>query len=136
MIINVKCHKWKKCLQDLHRLIGSTVLLNTRVGARGAEGAGYGAVLFPEFRHILQQQNSRSKLMTAPPIMAPGVVNVQWSKVFSLASLVIISSSLIRISASNLLEIFVRSLSIAAMTFSFSGCWKSCPKVQVQSSHF
>ncbi len=40
-----------------------------------------------------------------------------------------------RTSASNLLEILVPSFSMAAVTTSFSGCWKSCPKFHVQSSH-
>ncbi len=51
------------------------VRLRIRVGAGGADGARY--VLFPELRHILQQQKIRSKLRRAPPIMAPGVVKVQ-----------------------------------------------------------
>jgi hypothetical protein len=104
-----------------------------RVGARGADSAGY--VLFPELRHILQQQKSMSRLMTAPPIMAPGVVRIQWLISSFLASLVIVSSSLIRISVSNLPEIRSQSRSIAVVTYSFSGCWKSWPKVHVQSSH-
>jgi len=39
-------------------------------------------------------------------------------------------------SASNLPKILFRCLAIAVVTTSFSGCWKSCSKVQVQSSHF
>ena len=54
---------------------GSTVRLTITVGAGGADGAGYW--LFPELRHALQQQKSRSKLSTAPPSMAPGVVKIQ-----------------------------------------------------------
>jgi hypothetical protein len=91
--------KNKYCLGNLHLLIGSTVWLRIRVGAGGAEGAGY--VLFPGVRHILQQQKSRSRPMTAPPIMAPGVVKVQWLIGFFLPSLVIVCSSFMRISASN-----------------------------------
>jgi hypothetical protein len=64
-------------LQDLHCLIGLTILLNTSVGAGGAEGAGYWFWLFLGLRHILQQQRSRSKLTIAPPIIAPDVVNFQ-----------------------------------------------------------
>jgi hypothetical protein len=109
-------------------MIGSTVWLRITVGAGGADGAGY--ELFPELRHALQQQKSKSRLRTAP-----GVVNIQWVSGSSLASLVIVSNSLIRISASNLLEIHSWSRSIAFVTFSFSGCWKSWPRVQVQSSH-
>jgi len=73
--------------------------------------------------------------MIVPPIIALGVVNFQWSKVFALASLIIISSSLISISASNLPEIFVQSLPIASVTFAFSDYWKSWPRAQVHSSH-
>ena len=73
--MNEKENRYKFCLGDLHLLIGSTVRLRISVGAGGAEGAGY--VLFPGLRHILQQLKSRSRLMTAPPIMAPGVVKVQ-----------------------------------------------------------
>ncbi len=73
--------------------------------------------------------------MIAPLIMAPGVVKVQWLTGFSLASLAMVSSSLSKISASNLPEILVRSLSMAVANVSLSGCWNRCPKVQVQSSH-
>ncbi len=52
-------------------------MLNTVGGAGGAEGAGHEVVLYPELWHILQQQNSRSRLMIAPRIMAPVVVKVQ-----------------------------------------------------------
>ncbi len=53
----------------------STVRLRITVGAGGADGAGY--VLFPELRHILQQQKSKSRLRMAPPSLAPGVVKIQ-----------------------------------------------------------
>ncbi len=56
-------------------LVGSTVRLTITVGAGGADGAGY--QLFPELRHALQQQKSRSKLRMAPPSMVPGVVKIQ-----------------------------------------------------------
>jgi hypothetical protein len=54
----------------------------------------------------------------APPIMAPGVVKVQSLMGFSLASLVMVSSLWSKISASNLPEILVQSLSMAVVTIS------------------
>jgi hypothetical protein len=85
MKMNEKENRNKYCLVNLHLLIGSTVRLRISVGAGGAEGAGY--VLFPGLRHILQWQKSRSRLMTAPSIMPPGVVKVQSLIGFSLTSL-------------------------------------------------
>jgi hypothetical protein len=63
---------------DLHLRMGSTVMLKFVGGARGAEGAGYVTRAGPELQHILQQQKRRNRHTMAPPIMAPGVVKVQW----------------------------------------------------------
>jgi hypothetical protein len=75
----------------------------------------------------------------APPIMATGEVKIQWLRALSwdnaLASFIMVSNSWIRASASNLSAILALSLSMADMTTSLSGCWNSCGKVQVQSSH-
>ncbi len=123
----------------LHRLSRSTVMLNTVGGARGADGYGVGVATGPELRQILQQQKSMKRQTNVPPIMAPGEVKIQWLKGISLAnslvSLVIVSSSWRSTSASNFPEILARNLFMAEVTISFSGCWKSCPSVQVQSSH-
>ncbi len=116
-------------------LIGSTIMLKIVGWAGGAEGAGYGVGADPELQHILQQQKSRKRQTMALPIMGPGVVKVQWLMGFSLASLVMVSSSWSKISALNLPEILVRSLSMAVVTILLSGCWNSCPRLQVQSSH-
>ena len=78
--------------------MGSTVWLITR-GPGGAVGIGY-AVSF-DCRHSLQQQQSRSRVMIAPPIMAPGIEKSQWLNCSDLDSNVICWSSLISVSASN-----------------------------------
>ena len=119
--------------------MGSTVMLKTVGGAGGAVGYGMGGaeVLL---RQSLQQQNKMKRQTRVAPIIAPGEVKIQWLKgtslASSLASLVMVSSSWSKTSASNLPEILVRSLAMAAVTTSFSDCWNSCPRVQVQSNHF
>jgi hypothetical protein len=61
------------------------------------------------WRHSLQQQKRIKRQTRAPPIMAVGVVKVQWLMGFSLASFVMVSSSWSRILESNLPEILVQS---------------------------
>ncbi len=119
--------------------MGSTVMLNTVGGAGGAVGyRSKGAVVL--LRQILQEQNRMKRQTRVAPIIAPGEVKIQWlngtSLASSLASLVMVSSSWSKTSTLNLPEILVCSLAMAVVTTSFSDCWKSCPSVQVQSSHF
>ncbi len=131
IILHLAIHKWNKCLHglhDLHLWMGSTVILKM-VG-----WAGYVTGACPELQHILHQQKRINRQMMAPPIMARSVVNIQWLGVFSLASLAVVSNLWSRISTSNFHEILVQSFSMAEVTTSFSGCWKSSPNVQVQSS--
>jgi len=97
-------------------------MLKTVGGAEGAEGYGHGVGVDPELLHTLQQQKRMKRQMMARLIMAPGVEKVQWLTGISLATLVMVSSSWSRISASNLPEIFVQSLSMAVATISLSGC--------------
>jgi hypothetical protein len=119
--------------------MGSTVMLKTVGGPGGADGYGAGVAAGLEFWQILQQQKSIKRQTKVPPIMAPGEVKIQWLKgvslANSLASLFIVSSLWMSTSVSNFLEILAGSLLMAEVTISFSGCWKSCPSVQVQSSH-
>ena len=99
--------------------MGSTVMLKTVGGAGGAVGYGMGGaeVLL---RQSLQQQNKMKRQTRVAPIIAPGEVKIQWLKgtslASSLASLVMVSSSWSKTSASNLPEILVRSLAMAAVT--------------------
>jgi len=61
----------------LHRLIGSTVMLNTVGRAGGANGYITGAAAGLELRQILQQQKSMNRQTNVAPIMAPGEVKIQ-----------------------------------------------------------
>ena len=112
-------------------------MLKTVGGAGGAVGYGMGGaeVLL---RQSLQQQNKMKRQTRVAPIIAPGEVKIQWLKgtslASSLASLVMVSSLWSKTSASNLPEILVRSLAMAAVTTSFSDCWNSCPRVLEQLS--
>jgi len=67
---------------------------------------GWAVVLL---RQSLQQQNKTKRQARVAPIIAPGEVKIQWLKgaslASSLASLVMVSSSWSRTSASNLPEI-------------------------------
>ncbi len=89
--------------------MGSTVMLKT-VGAEGA--GGYGSRVWLRVQ-TFQQQKSMARQRMVPPIMAPGEVKIQWLSMPSwavvLASLVMVSSSWIKTSASNLPAILVRT---------------------------
>ncbi len=74
--------KWngKKVFRDrwfLHRLIGSTVMLNTVCGAGGADGYIAKVAVRLELWQILQQQKSMKRQTNVALIMAPGEVKIQ-----------------------------------------------------------
>ncbi len=57
--------------------MGSTVMLKTVGGARGAVGYGVGGAVVLLWQ-ILQQQNRMKRQTKVAPIIVPGEVKIQW----------------------------------------------------------